>query len=378
MCNVDEEGRFGGPSRRIVLVAAALVEEGVETHVVYPLLDSEVFSRHLQSAGVKCTPLNLTRLTKERKILIRYVARFGVETLLLAAFFKKHRFDLVHVNGAYQFKVAIAARLSGTPVVWHVNDSMMRGLVRKVFSITARHCASGFIVAGKRVYDHYLQGTGLDVRPCLEIHAPVDTELFRPGGGDNPSEERCTVATVTGINPFKGVEFFVMMAARLHERFPELRFAVAGQEFKTYASYSLSIRRLVSEQRIDDVLTFHGLVQDVPAFLRDADIFVFTSNFEGSPMAVWEAMASGKPVVTTDVGSVREYIEDGVSGFVVPVRDVHALSDRVSLLVRNPGLRKSLGEAARRVASERLSVRSAARKHREIYARVAALSQTNE
>lgn len=376
VCNVDEEGRFGGPERRIVLVAAALVEEGVDTHVVYPSLDSGEFAQHLASAGVPCSALDITRLSKEARILARYVARFVTEALLLASFLKKNGFDLVHVNGSYQFKVAIAARLARVPVVWHLNDTMMHTAVRKAFSWTAKRCASGFIVAGQRVHDYYLRGTDLELRLCMEINAPVDTDVFRPSGGGGSSDGTCTVATVSGLNPTKGVEYFVRMAAEVRERCPNVRFAVAGAELKSHASYSARIREMVADLGLDgEVIAFHGLVDDVPAFLRKADVCVFTSISEASPASVWEALSMGKAVVTTDVGSVRQHVVDGVSGYVVPIKDVKALGERVTLLLKDPMLRGRVGEAARKVACERLGIGDAARKHRDIYRRVVELRQ---
>jgi glycosyltransferase involved in cell wall biosynthesis len=78
-------------------------------------------------------------------------------------------------------------------------------------------------------------------------------------------------------------------------------------------------------------------------------------------------MAMGKPLVTTDVGSVNQYVEDGVSGYIVPVRDVDGLSDRVKRLLNDPSLRKRMGAAAREVAVAKLGVDAAAMKHAEIY-----------
>ncbi len=75
----------------------------------------------------------------------------------------------------------------------------------------------------------------------------------------------------------------------------------------------------------------------------------------------------GKAIVTTDVGSVAQHIVDGVSGYIVPVRDVQALCKKVRLLVEQPALRQKIGAVARRTAVERLDIRHVAEKHRQIY-----------
>jgi len=371
VCNVAEEGRFGGPQRRITQVAVALQNHNVDTHVVYPVMDSEVFAQNLKQGGVKCTSLNITRLTKERKVLIRYALRFLWEIWVLSSFFKKNHFDIIHANGSYQFKVAIAAKLSGIPLVWHLNDTMMSSLVYRAFKATQGFCAKGFIVAGQRVFDYYLDNSEIKGRPFSEINAPVDTEKFSPSGNEvNLDSEKLTVVSLSGINPTKGVEYFVRMAACIHKVYPQVRFKVAGAELRSHQIYSNMVKELVTELRVEDYIEFHGLVDDVVKFLDSADICVFTSISEASPTAIWEAMSMGKAVVTTDVGSVNKYIGNGVSGDIVPVKDVDALCDRTLKLIDNQELRDGYGQVAREVAEKELDVKAVAKKHKEIYERI--------
>ena len=78
----------------------------------------------------------------------------------------------------------------------------------------------------------------------------------------------------------------------------------------------------------------------------------------------------GKAVVTTDVGSVRQYIEDGISGYIVPVGDTKALINKVQDLILSPELAKRMGMVAREVAKEKLDVLPAAQKYADFYKQV--------
>ncbi|TLD41219.1 MAG: Glycosyltransferase [Candidatus Jettenia ecosi] len=379
VCNVDEEGRFGGPERRIVQVAKALKQLGVDTHVVYPRYDSEKFAQELSKAGISSSALNITRLSKEKKVFARYVFYFFVEIYRLCMFFRKHGFDLIHVNGSYQFKVALAAKLAGIPVVWHLNDTMMDAIVKKICIIIAEYCASGFIVTGKRVYEYYIRGTSLERKPYCEIQVPVDTTVFDPAVVVAENRTSLTngrkIVTVSGINPTKGLEYFIEMATNLLQHHNDLVFFVAGAEFSSQKKYYEDLKTLVSKAMLtDNNLKFVGMVDDVPSFLKGADIFVFTSVSESGPAAVWEAMSMGKAIVTTDVGGVPQYIEDGVSGFIVPIKDARALSEKVELLLANPALRQKMGAEARSVAQKNLDVTLAAQKHASFYRRILSLS----
>ena len=83
-------------------------------------------------------------------------------------------------------------------------------------------------------------------------------------------------------------------------------------------------------------------------------------------------MSMGKAVVTTNVGSVNQYIEDGKSGFIVPVKDAEALSRKVEILLNNENLRNAMGKEARKTAKKYLDISIAAKKHADFYKKILA------
>ena len=89
VCIVDEEGRFGGPESRITQIASSLNTAGfcIKSHVVFPTMDSERFEFELSKRSVANYPLNITRLSKEKIILLKYIYRFIPEVILLFKFF---------------------------------------------------------------------------------------------------------------------------------------------------------------------------------------------------------------------------------------------------------------------------------------------------
>jgi glycosyltransferase involved in cell wall biosynthesis len=88
----------------------------------------------------------------------------------------------------------------------------------------------------------------------------------------------------------------------------------------------------------------------MPAYFQQADVFVFPSLYEGSALVIYEALASGLPVITTpNSGSV---VRDGLEGYVVPIRDARALAEKIAQLYSDRALRKDMGARARRRAEE--------------------------
>ena len=107
------------------------------------------------------------------------------------------------------------------------------------------------------------------------------------------------------------------------------------------------VQALSRELGIEESIAFPGLRNDVPELLRRMDIFVLTSQTEGMPNVVMEALATGLPCVVTDAGDCRNLGRDGETGFVLPIGDVEGLANRVLLLARNGELRRQMGLKAR-------------------------------
>jgi glycosyltransferase involved in cell wall biosynthesis len=112
---------------------------------------------------------------------------------------------------------------------------------------------------------------------------------------------------------------------------------------------------------------FLGLRADIPDVLGAMDIFVLSSDYEGSPLSVIEAMSSGLPVVSTAAGGVPDLFETGKEGFLVQPGDVKGLSGALELLLWDSDGRKSLGIAAARRAKKDFDVLAMVRSYEELY-----------
>ena len=118
ICNIDEEGRFGGPERRIVLIAEGLAKHDVRTLILIPKMDSQDFESQINCRGLWYAKLNYSRLTLESRMLLRYIIMFPIDLVATIIFLRSRHIDLVHVNGSYQFRSAIAAFIALRKLVW--------------------------------------------------------------------------------------------------------------------------------------------------------------------------------------------------------------------------------------------------------------------
>jgi glycosyltransferase involved in cell wall biosynthesis len=128
------------------------------------------------------------------------------------------------------------------------------------------------------------------------------------------------------------------------------------------------VKEWVGEMGLDSHVVLPGLQTDVRPFLAAMDVFMMTSQFEGLPVAMLEAMAMERAVASTGAGGVRDVLEPGTSGFVVDVDRPQDLVPVVEALLRDSRLRNRLGRQARVRVEERFSLQRMVRDLEALYA----------
>jgi len=187
------------------------------------------------------------------------------------------------------------------------------------------------------------------VKPMLPANLDAFFALPRPRAGGGPVR----LLFVGRLANQKNLPMLADVFARVAARAPgaaELHVAGAGPEEADFRA------RLAAMPGGDGVVMRGALGRDavVDAFAA-ADVLVLTSHYEGNPRVMMEAAAAGLPIVTTEVGGSDEWVDDGVTGCVVPVGDAGAHADRVLRLVTDAALRARMGMAAREAAGLRVA-----------------------
>lgn len=162
----------------------------------------------------------------------------------------------------------------------------------------------------------------------------------------------------------KGHDLLLVSFKKLLSSHPHLCLKIAGDgplrddlEFK------------VKELGIEKQVLFMGYQRDMVAFLREIDIFVLSSHYEGFGLVLVEAMAAGLPVVATDVGGVREVLVDGKTAIIVPPASEDELVMGVDYFLRHPHLAYQYGQNGREHAMEKFSRQQMLHRHMELYLR---------
>jgi glycosyltransferase involved in cell wall biosynthesis len=151
------------------------------------------------------------------------------------------------------------------------------------------------------------------------------------------------VGIVAVLRPEKNHEMFLRVAARIRRDVPEAHFLIIGD-----GPRRAELELLASQLGLTDCVHFLGRRQDIPSLLQLLDVFVLCSHMEANPVSILEALATGKPVVSTAVGSIPATVLDGVTGYLVEPGDELTMARRISQLLQDPAQAHRLGAAGRR------------------------------
>lgn len=152
----------------------------------------------------------------------------------------------------------------------------------------------------------------------------------------------------------KGVEEYLRAAERVKAAHPEARFAILGK-------YEDKMQDAVAKDFVEDLIS-RGIVErfeetsDVRPYYRACSVYVLPSYREGTPRTVLEAMAMGRPIITTDANGCRDTVIDGKTGFLVPVRDVDAVAEKMTYFIEHPEEIASMGQASLDYCRERFEI----------------------
>jgi glycosyltransferase involved in cell wall biosynthesis len=322
----------------------------------------------LRDRGIRHVPVAMTRT---------FDPRGDAGALLdLQRVFARERPDIVHTHTPKGGLLGqLAARMAGVPVVVNTLHGFyfhehMAPWSRRFYVLMEQVAAAAS--------DHILSQNPEDIATAVAEHiAPperlellgngIDLQRFSPEAVDD--DERLATRNACGFGPDdvvvgfvgrlvreKGVVELMEAIARVRRQHPRVRLLVVGP-VDVDKPDALS-PACAADAGVDDITHFAGFRSDLPALYAAMDLLVLPSWREGFPRVPMEAAAMTRPVVVTDIRGCREVVVDGVTGLLVPVRDVAALAVGIAALVENAPRRQALGRAGRLLAERKFDERA--------------------
>lgn len=369
---------FGGPHNQVLQLRTPLIERGWNTLVVLP--DEAIYAgERLRSAGLDVfqIPLHRLRAKIDLRLQFQYFRGFVPEIKELRRIIREHNIDLVQVCGLMNPHSAIAAKLENVPVVWQLLGTTAPMVLRFLLMPFVTQLSDVIMVTGTRVARLHPRATSFGNRLII-FFPPVNSRKFYPDNERRMKarEDLCVpqeskvVGTIGNFNKLKGHDIFIEAIAMIIPESSETYFRILGAETPSHAQF---YERNVKAKAFNLGLMDDGLLQfvnpgdRVDVLLSALDIFVLTSRAEGIPTVVLEAMATGLPVVTNDIGSVSEVLKNNNTGIIVRDLAPNDIASAILSLLNDPSLRSRLGSNARQYVIDKFDVNVCADIHLQAY-----------
>jgi glycosyltransferase involved in cell wall biosynthesis len=344
---------IGGPATHVVLANRGLADRGWETLLLFGSVEPDEAEVDLEA-----TTIPMERIpTLARSI--RPIADLR-SAVAIARVIRRFRPDVIHTHLS-------KAGLLGRPVALATSRAVrIHTFHGTVFGGYFGATASGAIARAERLLGHRSDAivalsdrqrdelVDMRIAPAARIMVVplgLDLERFATARDDAARQsarsmlgipaDALVIVAIGRLVPIKRLERLIDAFAVVAGRVPGSLLYLVGD-----GSERVTLQARVSAAGLLDRVTFVGWSGSTPDWYAGTDVVALTSDREGTPLALIEAAAAGRPVVATDVGGVADVVADGSTGFVVPTSSVEALADRLTQLALDPDLRLAMGREA--------------------------------
>lgn len=323
----------------------------------------------------------MARLLAPGVRLVELERRVGNDPRLvwqLYRLFRRERPDIVHSHAwGTLVEGLVAARLARVPVVMHGEHGTLQ---LKPYQVWLQRWAwsrvDHLLSVSSRLAERMSVAVGVPLGRITVLRNGVDLTRF----GSISREEARLELGITGdvvvighvgrLVPVKDQAALVHAAAVLRDRGDRFRVLIVGD-----GPLRGELEQQVADMDLGTCVQFLGHRADVERFFAALDVYVLCSRSEGMPNTILEAMASGVPVVSTNVGGADELVVEGETGFLVPAGQVRALAEALHCLVVDRQLRRALGAAGQARAEAKFSVAAMLTAYEDAYLRTVPAEQ---
>jgi glycosyltransferase involved in cell wall biosynthesis len=330
----------------ICFIAGTLGQGGAERQLFYVL-------KTLRQLAARVTLLSLTRdefwedHIRACDIPVKWVGRQKsrlARALQIVSELRADPPDLIQSQHFYTNLYAVAAaRISGRREIGALRSDAFSEARSHAFTGVLSLRAPRKIAVSSRLAISNAISLGVPAERLHFLPTVVDSEVFCPA--PKISDGIIRLLAVGRLSVEKRFERFISIVASIKKQSSiKVKGIVVGD-----GPLRESLQQLSSEVGLDcETIEFRGEVMEMTSVYREADILVLTSEFEGTPNVILEAMSSGLPVVSAKVGGVPEIVEDHVTGFLIEPYNELKMADVITKLIHEPDLRCEFGCAARR------------------------------
>lgn len=353
---IESTGK-SGPRSLLRSLVHNLNKDRFKVEAICSTLRDKDFYRDIQKmkeAGIKVIILQMRRNVH---LLSDIIAFFK-----LCFYIKKGRYDIVHTHSSKAgFLGRLAARLMGARIIIHTPhcfcfEASDMNAMEKLFYFYIEKFAALFcdkiIAVSESQRQDILKRRLVNSGKVITIENGVDIYKFSNNGKNilkkkqelGLSSSSFILGTVGVLNESKGHRYLIEATSKIIKEGYDVSLIIAGEGI-----LRKDLETLRDKLGLNGRIKLLGFREDIPELLSLMDIFVFPSLWEGMSLALLEAMASGLPVISTDVHGAVDLIQDNKRGILVQKRNIKGLVEAIRYLISNRNVAKQIGEEAQRL-----------------------------
>lgn len=368
---------------------------GVETHLV-AMLPTFIKMRHKSSLLTGSADGYLDKYEFEGVKIIRntlmdlnWLFKRGLAGLdeeiskLFNSYIEETKPDILHAHNMHYFSkpharaLASAAKKKGIPLVLTAHNVWEENL----FLDLTRDIPWDYIISVSHYIKREILGVGVNPRICSVIHHGIDHKKFHPNASTKDTynkypqlKGRRIIFHPARMGIAKGCDVSIKAFNIIHRRFPESMLVLAGTKNtidwgaiqQKDIAYFLRLIKFFGLEK--DVLVDAYMLEQMPGLYAASDIVIYPSTaMEPFGLTMLEAMSTAKPMIVTAAGGMPEIIQDGINGYVVPIKDFESLAGRVCRLLAEDRICEDFGSTGRQMVEHQFTKEIMAEHHIEAY-----------
>ena len=327
----------GGAERVFVNLAEYFNKKGYQ---VYMVTQYELENEYRISNSITRVISDLTDKELKRSRIVNFVSRLiklrdiflRIQPDVVLSCFGKNNMMSVVANAFTKCKVVVS-------VVADPKMEYYTGFMRLLAKLLFRF-ADGIVLQTKEAKSFFPKGIQ---KKAIILPNSVNAKFIKP---PFEGERKKEIVAVGRLDTNKNHAMLIEAFSRIASRFPEYKVVIYGD-----GPERENLLQLISEKDLDTKVTLAGVVTDIENKIYESSLFVMTSDTEGMPNALLEAMSMGLPVICTDCpcGGPGEIIVHGENGYLFPVRDTNQLASLLEMCLENPSKTDEMGKNASKI-----------------------------
>lgn len=370
---------IGGVETHLVTMLPTFVKMGHKASLLTGSAEGYMMKYDFEGVKIRRTPLmDLNWLFK------RGLAGLDDEIhKLFTNFVEEMKPDVLHAHNMHYFSkphakiLSEVARRKGIPVILTAHNVWDENLYLEL----TRNIPWNHVIAVSHYIRREIVGIGVSPRRCSVIHHGIDNRKFHAGAStkntysDYPQlKGKQVIFHPARMGLAKGCDVSIKAFNIVHQRFPDAMLVLAGTKNiidwgatqQKDIAYFMSLIKFYGFK--DNVIIDSYALEQMPGLYAASDVVLYPSSaMEPFGLTMLEAMATAKPMIVTAAGGMPEIIQDGINGFVIPVRDFESLAGRICRLLAEPRLAEDFGRTGKQMVDHQFTKEIMSDHHAELY-----------